>query len=217
MALLHRPLVLLGIDRDSFATIGSGARNIQTRIAGDPVLFPAAVPRMPDLLQRCLAYDDAQDAVVHTRAVGTTAIRWQKREELWSSLLFERTYVQSLCDAAIGDAGVITVTAGMVLKRPRTDHREILVARQTTVPGEVELTAAASLLQGPAGRPRGQRTYLWRHTLDGGLTFLDDEPTPIATTRIRGLPRLVTLGFEVAVKDAVGPGAWSQTVKILLT
>jgi hypothetical protein len=216
MSLLHRPIVLLGIDRDRFATIGLGARHIQGSMAESPLLFPDAVARMPDLLQRCVDYDVAQAAVVHTRAWGSTAIRWEKREALWSALQYEQGYVQSLCDASLGDAGVIAISAGMILKRPRTDHREILEVDPTTVPGEVALRAAASLLEGPARQPRGSRVYLWRHTLDGGLTFLDDEPTPLASTRIGGLPRLTVLGFEVAVKDAVGVGAWSQTVKIFL-
>ncbi len=76
----------------------------------------------------------------------------------------------------------------------------------------VHLKANASMLPAPSGKKSVARTYLWRHSLDGGKTIVGDEPTPTAHTTISGLPLGVDVSFAVAVKDSTGVGTWSQWI-----
>jgi hypothetical protein len=80
----------------------------------------------------------------------------------------------------------------------------------------VVLHAAASLLTGPGKGKAKQRFYLWRHTLDGAKTYVNDESTAVSHTVIGGLPLNTYVGFEVAVKDSVGVGEFSQTWTIFV-
>jgi hypothetical protein len=75
----------------------------------------------------------------------------------------------------------------------------------------VHLRANASQLHGLSNKPAAAKTYLWRHIL-GGTTTVSDDPTPIGSTTITGLPLGQTVGFQVAAKDSAGAGAWSVVI-----
>ena len=48
-------------------------------------------------------------------------------------------------------------------------------------------------------------------------TAFNDDATPVARTLLTGIPPLTYVAVQVAVKDSVGLGAWSQAVTILVT
>ena len=92
----------------------------------------------------------------------------------------------------------------------------------TTNAGEIRCEANASKLAAPGNRKTGNRDYHWRHGIVSTPTpgaaapvpaaWINDESTPVARTLITGIPPLTYVAVQVAVKDSVGLGDWSQSV-----
>jgi len=213
---IRRLEVVLGLRMNDYAGLEAGARNVQTKMTANAAIFVSPNPSMAVLLQQIADYATAQFAVVSTRARGATQLRAVKRDVLWSSLVSERSCVQILCDNSPENAANIAASAGMRLFNTFVPHREILTAELTTTQGQVALKAAASLLVAPGTGKARARTYLWRFSIDGGKTFTNADPTPLAHTLVSGLPAGTLVGFQVAVKDGVGTSEWSQTTALLI-
>jgi hypothetical protein len=155
--------------------------------------------------------------VVNTKAKGATAVRLAKRDLARASAESQRGYVQYLSDGSPENGPSYASAAGMRIVLPGTRNHAVLTAKLVPgVPGEVLLRASASQLVTPSPGKARQRLYLWRHTLDGGKSFLNDDPTPVAHTTVSGLPLGTIAGFQVAVKDVLGVSDWCQVVSILI-
>ena len=108
-----------------------------------------------------------------------------------------------------------------------TRQKETLDLVLTTNAGEIRCEANASKLEGPAQRKAGNRDFHWRHGVvttpaPGAVApvpaaWINDDATPVARTLVTGIPPLTYVAVQVAVKDSVGLGAWSQSVIILVT
>ena len=139
-----------------------------------------------------------------------------KVEILWGTIGAYRLYTEQLCAAHPDQAGAYIAAAGFKPSATYSRNLVPLEADATTVPGQVLLVIHSALLVTPKNKPSAKRTHLIRHTLDGGKTFVSDEPTSNARTLVSGLPALVLIGFEVAAKDSSGVSAWCPTVEITL-
>ncbi len=200
---LRRQRVVLGLDMHDFAEVDVGAKNVLSKMTLNAAIFTTPNPSMAVLLQQVTEYSDAHLDVLNTRARGAAALRIVKRDVLWGSLESERGCVQQLCDASPEAAGQIAASAGMRIAQQAILHRDVL-------------TVAASLIEGPGGGKARKRTYLWRFSVDGGKTFVDAGPTPLAHRVVSGLPLGTLVGFQVAVQDGTGAGAWSQTTALFI-
>jgi hypothetical protein len=212
---LHRVRILLGIDWEDFPTAVIAVKNIQAKMVENASTFVSPNPSMAVFGQQCVDFGLAHEAVVTTKAKGASAIRLAKRDLVRASAESERAYVQFLCDGSPSNATSYATAAGMVVWTPGKHNRDVLEAVLVPgLPGVVSLKAAASLLVAPGAGTSRQRTYLWRHTLDGSKTFVVDEATPVCRTTVSGLPLNTFVGFQVAVKDAVGASDWCQAVTV---
>jgi hypothetical protein len=140
-----------------------------------------------------------------------------KVELLWGTLGAYLLYTDQLCAAHPDQAAAYIAAAGFRASAAYSRNDLPLEARATTVPGQVLLVIHSALLATPKNKPYAKRTILVHHTLDGGKTFVSDDPTSNARTLVSGLPPLVPIGFEVAAKDSSGVSAWCPTVPITLT
>jgi hypothetical protein len=214
MSTPHRVRLSVGLDQRRVPAFLEGATTIHGKLVVGSTLFQSP-PITFDLLHTQI--QDASSAHQATKtnknAIGA---RTAKIAVVWTSLETLCTFVQQLCDAHPEQAMTLAEASGFHVIVVGTVARQILEASLTTNQGEVALRAYASKLEGPAKKKSMSKTYLWRHTLDEGKGFVNDEPTPVGHTVISGLPLMTKVGFEVAVKDATGTGAWSQTVTILV-
>jgi hypothetical protein len=78
--------------------------------------------------------------------------------------------------------------------------------------GIAHLQANVAQLPDPSVKNSVSRMFLWRHTVDGGKTIVNDDPTPTGRTIITGLPLGVDVGFAIAVKDSTGISPWSAWI-----
>jgi hypothetical protein len=210
-----RPRIVLGLVRKNVPELIVGAKAIHGKMSENAGIFVDPSPSMSVLLAQIGDLEAAQLAVqVRKLAMG---MRDQKRDVLWSSLVSEQAYVQRLSDEAPEMAGVYAEAASMKLARLPVHDKPLLEAFLTSIKGDVELRANASLLAAAAGKSKWtNKTYLWRHRVSGATSWTVDESTSVPLTTVHGLPLRVEVELEVAVKDAKGPGEWSQTVPIFV-
>src|SRR6185437_970195 len=124
-------------------------------------------------------------------------------------------------------ASTIIAASGFKESGVGTRQKEILALSLTTNLGEILCEANASKLTGAGNRKAGNRDYHWRHGIvstpvPGAVapvpaTWITDEATPVARTLVTGIAPLTYVAVQVAVKDSVGLGDWSQSVIILVT
>ena len=150
-------------------------------------------------------------------AKGLISARTVQVDILWGSFLADCTYCEGVCNAAA------TTAQGLALAEASGFHvvevggivKAIIEITVEVGTGTVHLKANASQLHGLSVKPSAAKTYLWRHILTGTTgttTIVNDDPTPIASTTITGLPLGQTVGFQVAAKDSAGAGAWSVVI-----
>jgi hypothetical protein len=207
----HRIRLTVGLDWEKLPAFFPGAKTLQGKLNASVGSFPA-LPVAPSVLLTQI--DNAEAAHLATKtSKGLIAARTVQVNILWTSLESDCTYCQGVCNStstreqglALAQAsGFHLVAVGDIVK----DVIEIKVDVGT---GVAHLKAAAGQLQGPSKKKSKARTYLWRHILNG-TTVVNDDPSPVASTTISGLPLGATVGFQVAVKDSTGVGEWSLIV-----
>ncbi len=146
---------------------------------------------------------------------------------VWASVRSLCGFTLTLCYANPEQASTIIAASGFKESGVATRSKEILDLFLTTNPGEIRCDANASKLEGPGKRKAGSRDFHWRHGIvstpvAGAVApvptaWIIDESTPIARTLVTGIPPLTYVAVQVAIKDSVGLGAWSQSVIILVT
>jgi len=183
-----------------------------------PVSPPAFEAQIADLQAKHLATKTNKAAV---------PARESSADTVWATVKSLCGFTLQLCYANPEQASTIIAASGFQETTAGTHEKEILALSLTTNAGEIYCEANASKLAGAGNRKAGNRDYHWRHGIVSTpvpgaspavpATWITDESTPVAHTLITGIPPLTSVAVEVAVKDAVGMGTWSQSVIILVT
>ena len=202
----------LGLTRDRPLVFLAEANAIYTGLKEHPSLFPDPIPALPVLLGHIGDATSAQQDVGRIKDAGP--VRDAAFAVLRTSLECERMMVQALCDQSPEQAGQLISAASMTsLPTPGFDQKPLLTLKNALPSGTVLLDASAKLLDGT----RRKKTFNWRGTADGGVSFFAMPSTPTGKTEIAGLTRLTTVGFQVSVTlRGRPPGPWSPTESILI-
>jgi len=215
MATSHLIRLSVGLDKRKMPSFIPGSKVVQGKLASAAASYPALPISPAVLLTQIGNVETAHLATKTARAL--IPARTVQVDVLWGSFLADCTYCEGVCNAAATKAqglalaeasGFHVVEVGAIVKA----IIEITVEVGT---GTVHLKANASQLYGLSNKPSAAKTYLWRHILTGTTgttTIVNDDPTPIASTTITGLPLGQTVGFQVAAKDSAGAGAWSVVI-----
>jgi hypothetical protein len=219
------PRPAIGFTRKSIPKLLTGSAVVQGRFAGNSaVLVNPPVTPANFLLQ----IDDLQAKHLLTKTnKGAIPAREASADTVWATVKGLCGFTLQLCYANPERASTIIAASGFVEAGIGLRRKEILALSSTTNAGEIYCDANASKLVGPGNRKSGNRDYHWRHgivstpvpgaTAAAPVVWINDEATPVAHTLITGIPALTSVAVEVAVKDSVGLGEWSQAVTILVT
>jgi hypothetical protein len=212
--LIPRPRGTLGVDKFKIAEVLMRATAMHDGMASDPVTYSAPSPALPDFLGLIQGLGTMQSAVT-SRTRGAAAVRDVARDELWSAMESERTYIQTVADAHPGRSISVLQNGGLVLIAMPVRAKGLLVLRNGAASGTVECFANVGMLLGALATKRSQhRFFNWRCTVDGGQTFTALLPTTHPQAIITGLAPMVTAGVQVNLNLASGPSEWSPLVAI---
>jgi hypothetical protein len=210
----HIPKAKIGAERENIQSVLDRGKAVQgaatgatTIYNGAPVTAAVFGPEVTDLDTK------HQATKTNKNAVGA---RNASRDTVWGSLVLLLAFVNDLCRKQPDQAATIIDASGF----PQCDvgHavKPLVGLSATTNPGEVGVEANASQLLPPSGKKHTRKTWLYRHSVDGGKTWISDDPQPVARTLLKGLPAQVEVAVQVAVKDATGQSAWTQSYTITL-
>jgi hypothetical protein len=214
MATSHLIRLTVGLDRRNMPRFIPGTKLVQSRLGTSSSIF-TALPVSPATLLTQIG--DVEGVHLQTKTnKGLVPLRTSKVDLLWNSLEADCTYCQGLCQqnpeqglAWANASGFHVVLVG--------DHtKEVITVKVDLGKGVAHLGANKALLPAPSGRKSAALTYLWRHTVDGGKSIVNDDSTPTHVTTLTGLPLGVDVGFQVAVKDSKAVGPWSQWITALV-
>lgn len=212
MGKAHRVRLDIHLRKANVPSFFSGARVIQQKQAASAGLLPK-LPVSPAVLLGQIT--DGESVHLQTKTTrGLIGTRTTKINLVWTSLESNRSYCQGLCDSDPSQALLLADASGYHVTEVGTPVRELIAISLEIGHGIVHLKANVAQIPVPSGKTSVSRTWLWRHTLDGGKTIVNDDPTPTARTTITGLPLGVEVGFGVAVKDSTGTGPWSLWVPV---
>jgi hypothetical protein len=202
--------VTLDVDREDITAVLAGARSAHDGMLNGVKTYPNPNPTLVLFQAQIVALDTAQQAT-KSRTKGTAPARDLARDTVWTSMESQRMYVQLLVDQNPERAAALVANVGMHLASDRSYAKPLLGAEQDHEGTPVALHANATLLR--EGKRKGQGiTYHWRHSLDRGLTWVNDESTPLAETEIAGLPADTEVHFQVKATIGKETGEWSQSV-----
>jgi hypothetical protein len=212
MAMAHRIKLDIHLQQNRVPLFFTGARIIQGKQAASTSLLPA-LPVSPSALLNQIT--DAEAVHLETKTTrGLIGTRTTKIGLIWTSLGSNLHYCQGLCDNNPSQALVLADASGYHVTQVGSAVRPLIGITLEIGKGTVHLRANVAQIPAPSGKKTVSRTWLWRHTLDGGHTILNDDPSPTSRTTITGLPLGVDVGFGVAVKDSTGTGPWSIWIPI---
>jgi hypothetical protein len=212
MTTAHRIRLDIHLQKQKVPSFFAGARIIQQKQAANTALLPA-LPVSPTTLLGQIT--DGESVHLQTKTTrGLIGTRTTKINIIWTSLESNLSYSQGLCDNNTSQALVLADASGYHVTQVGIHARELITITLELGHGTVHLRANVAQIPVPSGKPSVSRLWLWRHTIDGGKTIVNDDPTPTAHTTITGLPLGVDVGFGVAVKDSTGTGPWSIWIPI---
>jgi hypothetical protein len=210
----HRIRLSIGLDREHMPSFIPDSKVLQGKLAAGSASFPALPVSAAVLLTQIGNVETAHLATKTTK--GLVPARTVQVDALWDSFHTDCTYCETVCNAAsTPEQGLVLAAAsGFHLVEVGNIVRAIIAITVDVGTGTAHLKASASLLEGPSKKKSAARTYLWRHILTSttGTTVVNDDPSPLASTTITGLPLGQTVGFQVAVKDRAGVGTWSVVI-----
>jgi hypothetical protein len=187
-----------------------GAKVIQGKLDTNLSSFPALPVSPASLLQQIA---DVETVHLQTKTNrGLIPLRTTKVDLLWNSLYFDCAYCEGVCQQNAEQGLVLASASGFHVVGVGDRITDIIKVTIELGAGVAHLAASAKMLPAPSGRPSVAVTYLWRHSVDGLQTIVDDDPTPRAHATISGLPLGVDVAFGVAVKDYTGVSPWSQWI-----
>ena len=225
MGTVYMPRPAIPFKRDNIPKLVAGSEVIQGKFAANgatllnPPVAPAAFEtQITDLKAKNLATKTNKAAVPAREA---------SADVVWATCKSLCAFTLQLCYVNPEQASTLIASSGFKESGVGTRQKETLELVLTTNAGEIRCQANASKLTGPAQRKAGNRDYHWRHGIvstpvAGAVApvpaaWINDEATPVARTLVTGIPPLTYVAVQVAVKDSVGLGAWSQSVIILVT
>jgi hypothetical protein len=200
-----RTIAVLKLPEYEVSRLITQARAIVRAMTDNP-LFAAPRPPLGTVCAAIDALDAAQTATL-TRAVGTVAIRDEKRLALVQLLQCLRQCVQVAADAHLDMAAAIIEGAGMAVKKTRALKPRVFAVRPGRVSGSVQVIAPK------AGHRAG---YEWGYTTDGGTTWQSTPITVQASTTVSGLRSGSRAAFRYRAATKNGLGNWSHPVSILV-
>ena len=164
---------------------------------------------MPSLARVSAAIDAlaAAQTATRTRAAGTVAVRDEKRLALVSLLQHLCNCVQTAADASPENAASIIESAGMAVKRDRTQRARVFTAKPGRVSGSVDLEAP---------RAGHRAAYEWAYSEDAGVTWVMLPVTVQARTTVSGLRPGSRVWFRYRAVTKAGTGDWSEVVEIMV-
>jgi hypothetical protein len=205
-----------GVKKANIAQVLMRAQAMYDGMNADKVTYASPSPSLPTYLGLIQGTATAQQAVTQ-RTLGAAANRNVARDLLWAAMETERSYIQSIADANQARANSILINAGLVVLSIPVHHKSLLTLTNGAASGTVECYANVGLLLGALTTKRSQhRFFNWRCTVDGGKTFTGLPPTTRPQTIITGLTPQVTVGVQVNLNIADGPGEWSPMVAIVV-
>lgn len=225
MGIVYMPRPAIGFERSNIPKLVAGSEVVQGKFAANsatlqnPPVSPATFEaQITDLKAKQLA-TKTNKAAVPAREVSADVV--------WATCKSLCGFTLQLCYTSPEQASTIIAASGFKESGVATRHKETLDLFLTTNAGEIRCDANASKLTGPSNRTAGNRDYHWRHGIvstpvPGAVApvpaaWNNDEATPVARTLITGIPPLTYVAVQVAVKDSVGLGTFSQSVIILVT
>jgi hypothetical protein len=225
MGIVYMPRPAIGFKRSNIPKLTAGSDVVQAKFAANTALL-ANPPVSPAAFETQIADLKAKTLATKTNKAAVPA-REESADVVWATVKSLCGFTLTLCYASPEQASTIIAASGFKESGVAAREKEILELFLTTNPGEIRCDANASKLEGPGKRKAGNRDYHWRHGVvstpaPGAVApvpaaWINDESTPVAHSLITGIPPLTYVAVQVAVKDSVGLGAWSQSVIILVT
>jgi hypothetical protein len=191
-----------------------GAKTIQGKLAAAAASFPA-LPVSPAALLQQVADVETVDLQTKTNR-GLIPLRTSKVVIVWNSLHEDCAYCETVCQQNPEQGLALASASGFHVVRVGEHVREVIEVKFDPGTGVAHLLAYRTMLAPPSGRPRMTLTFLWRHSVDGLETIVNDDSTPTGRTTISGLPLGAVVHFGVAVKDSTGVSPWSQWIAAYL-
>jgi hypothetical protein len=210
MTTAHRIRLDIHLRKEKVPAFFSGCHVIQAKQAASTTLLPALPVTPATLLGQITAAEGVHLQTKTTRGLigtRTTAINL-----IWTSLESNLTYCQGLCDSNPSQGLVLADASGYHITQVGTPVRELIGITLEVGQGIAHLKANVAQFPAPSGKKSVALTWLWRHSLDGGKTIVNDDPFPTGKTTITGLPLGVQVNFSTAVKDTTGTGPWSMWI-----
>jgi hypothetical protein len=187
-----------------------GAKTIQGKLAAALASF-TALPVSPAILLSQIS--DVETVNLQTRTNrGLIPLRTTKVDILWNSLDLDCKYCETVCQQNPEQGLALASSSGFHVVQVGDHVKEVITIKIDLGKGVAHLAANVKMLPPPSGKPSAAVTYLWRHSIDGLKTIVNDDPTPTGHTTISGLPLGVDVDFGVAVKDSTGVSPWSQWI-----
>lgn len=225
MGIIYMPRPAVGFKRDNIPKLVTGSEVVQGKFAANSAIL-ANPPVSPGTFATQITDLKAKHLATKTNKAAVPA-REASADIVWATCKSLCAFALQLCYANPDQASTIIAASGFKESGVGVRQKEGLELFLTTNPGEIRCEANASKLEGPSNRKAGNRDYHWRHgvvstPVPGAVApvpaaWINDEASPVARTLITGIPPLTHVAVQVAVKDSVGLGAWSQSVIILVT
>jgi hypothetical protein len=191
-----------------------GSKTIQGKLATAAPSFPGLPVSPATVLQQLT---DVETIHLQTKTNrGLVPLRTTKVDILWNSLEIDCKFCESVCQQNPEQGLALASSTGFHVVTVGEHIREIIQVKFDMGTGVAHLEANVKMLPPPSGRPSVAVTYLWRHSVDGLKTIVNDDPTPTGHTTISGLPLGVTVNFGVTVKDSKGVSPWSQWIAVYI-
>ena len=214
MTTAHRIRLDIHLRKNRVPAFFSGCHVIQTKQAASTTLLPA-LPVSPSTL---LGQITAAEAIhLQTKTTkGLIGTRTTAINVVWTSLESNLGYCQGLCDNNPSQALTLADASGYHVTQIGSAARPLIGITLAIGQGIAHLKANVAQFPAPSGKPSVRVTWLWRHSVDGGKTIVNDDPTPTSKTTIAGLPLGVEVNVSAAVKDTTGTGPWSMWIPVFV-
>jgi hypothetical protein len=225
MGIVYMPRPAIGFERSNIPKLVAGSEVVQGKFAVNSATLPNP-PVSPATFETQITDLKVKQLATKTNKAAIPA-REASADVVWATCKSLCAFTLQLCYVSPEQASTIIAASGFKESGVATRQKEILDLFLTTNAGEIRCEANASKLEGPGNHKAGNRDYHWRHGIvstpvAGAVApvpaaWINDEATPVARTLVTGIPPLTYVAVQVAVKDSVGLGAFSQSVIILVT